>query len=294
VPTGGAPEVAPGIESVAIHPAAPWRHAVGDTDAGTLYRAAFATTVQLRFDDTKLGGDVVETWEAVILDPDLTADGSIVEVDFDDRDFIAPDPDLPVAAVNAPISQPKFFEDLEKALRDHLDRSETLDLFRNRKLKVVSRPGETEAAFISRCQQAANDIADVEKAEVTTKYQTRLKRVRRAYDDAVADATLAEQAADDEKQSALLGFGLDLLTGRRARIPSSRTRTATNRARRAQSRIETKRAEYEDLMEDLEDAVAAIDEKWDANVQEIESINIGLESDDIRVMNTKVVWIRTT
>jgi hypothetical protein len=110
----------------------------------------------------------------------------------------------------------------------------------------------------------------------------------------VADATLAEQAADDEKQSALLGFGLDLLTGRKARIPSSRTRTATNRARRAQSRIETKRAEYEDLMEDLEDAVAAIDEKWDANVQEIESINIGLESDDIRVMNTKVVWIRTT
>jgi len=292
-PTSGSVEVAPDIESVAIHPAAPWRAAVGDVDSGTAYKAACAVTVELRFDESRIGVDVDETWEAILLDPTANLDGDIIEVDHDDRDFVEPDPTIPIIAVDVPISQPAFFKGLERSLKTRLDRSETIDLYRHRELKLVSRPGEPEDDFIDRCRAMSTDQADREKAKITKKYQTRLRKVKRTYDDAVATASLAEQAADDEQQSAILGFGLDLLTGRKTRRSSSRTRTARDRARRAQSKIETKRAEYEDLVEELEDAIDAVDETWDAKVEEVETVNIGLEADDIRITKIRVVWIRT-
>ena len=293
-PSPGAPEIAPGIDSVAIHPAAPWRGLVGDVDHGTHYKAAFAVAVELRFDEARLGVDTVEPWEAIIVDPSLATYGSIIEVDHDDRDFVPVDPTVPILSVDAPISQDSFFRTLERELKTHLDRTETTDLWRHKELRLVSRPGETEEAFLARCRAAAQTGADDEKAKVIAKYETRLRKAKRAYDDAVRDATLAEQAADDEKQSAMLGFGLDLIMGRKAKMPSSRTRTTQERARKAQSKIEQKRAAYEDLMEELEDAVAGVDDEWDAKADAIESVNVGLESDDIRIVKTRVVWIRTT
>jgi hypothetical protein len=250
--------------------------------------------VELRFDEARLGLDIVEPWEAIIMDPSLATHGSIVEVDHDDRDFVPVNPAIPILPVDAPISQDSFFRSLERALKTHLDRTETADLWRHRELRMVSRPGEQEVAFLDRCRAAAKNAADGEKAKVIAKYEPRIRRAKRAYDDAVRDATLAEQAADDEKQSAMLGFGLDLIMGRKARMPSSRTRTSRDRARKAQSKIEQKRAAYEDLMEELEDAVASVDVDWDGKAETIEPVSIGLESDDIQITKTRVVWIRTT
>ncbi|MCZ7533970.1 MAG: DUF87 domain-containing protein [Acidimicrobiia bacterium] len=287
------PEVAEGVASVAIHPAAPWRAIVGDSDAGTAYRAAFAVDVEMRFDESRIGVDHVESWEAIVIDPTIDDLSDLIEIDYDTRDFIEPDSAIPFLPTDVPISQPGFFNDLKARVKKHLDTNETLELSRNADLKLVSRPGEPESDFLVRCQDAANNAADAEKAKAISKYETRLRRVRRAYDDAVADASLAEQAAADEQRSALLGFGLDLLTGRKARLPGSRSRTTQDRARRAQSKIDSKRAEYEDLTAEMEDACVAIDDKWDTKVSNIEPVTIGLEADDIRVTDVKVVWIRT-
>lgn len=291
--TTTAPEVAAGIDSVAIGAAAPWRAAVGDTDDGTAYRAAFAATVEMRFDETQLGLDHVEMWEAIITDAAIDDLSDVIEVDYDDRDFVPPDPGLAFLPVDVPISQPGFFSDLGTRIQKHLNRHKTLDLFRNRDLKLVSRPEEPEAEFLQRCQVAANDAADAEKAKVVAKFETRMRRVRRAYDDAVAAASLAEQAAADEQRSAILGFGLDLLSGRKARLPSSRSASTQNRARAAQTKIESKRAEYEDLSIEMETACREIDDKWDAKVSGIEPVSVGLEANDIRLAELKVVWIRT-
>ena len=289
-----APEVAAGVDSVAIHVAAPWRSLVGDEDLGTVYKPAFAVTVEMRFDDTRLGVDHTETWEAIILDPSVDDLSDIIEVDHDERDFVEPDPTVSYLPIESPVSQPSFFTSLARNVKNHLDHNKTLDLFRNQSLKLVSRPGEGHDAFYTRSQAAASDAADAEKAKTVTSYEARLRRVKRAYDDAVASAQLADQAAEDEQRSAILGFGLDLLTGRKARVPSSRSRTTRDRARRAESKIETKRAEYEDLTLDLEDACLEIDAKWDAKVDAIEQVSVGLEADDIRVTRTRLVWIRTS
>ena len=289
-----APEVAEGFDAVAIHAAAPWRSLVGDEDLGTVYEPAFAVTVEMRFDDTRLSLDHTETWEAIILDPSVDDFSDIIEVDHDDRDFVEPDPTVSYLPIDSPVSQPSFFTDLARNVKRHLDRNKTLDLFRNQNLKLVSRPGESHDAFYGRCQTAANESADAQKAKTVTSYEARLRRVKRAYDDAVASAHLADQAAEDEQRSAILGFGLDLLTGRKARVPGSRSRTTRDRASRAESKIEARRAEYEDLTLDLEDACVDIDSKWDAKVDAIQQVSIGLEADDIRITKTRLLWIRTS
>src|SRR4029077_7014597 len=76
-------------------------------------------------------------------------------VDFDDRDFR---PDEPAGATYvlpaAPVSEAKFFAQVGKDVQARLVANRALEIFRNKQLKLSSRPGETEEAFLARCDEA--------------------------------------------------------------------------------------------------------------------------------------------
>ncbi|MEN8237676.1 MAG: hypothetical protein ABFR53_00605, partial [Actinomycetota bacterium] len=139
---------------------------------------------------------------------------------------------------------------------------------------------------------AASDRADDEIAGQRDKYEARFRKAKRAYDDAVRTADSAHQEAEGARNSAILGFGLDLLTGRKPKMSSSSQRTAQNRARRAEDKIESTRRSIEDLNADLEDDLRAIRSKWEDAAAEIEQFEVGLEADDIEITDTRVIWIR--
>ena len=90
----------------------------------------------------------------------------------------------------------------------------------------------------------------------------------------------------------MLGMGLDLLMGRKPRVSRSRTRTAETRLRKAEDKIESARRAYEDLTLDLEDEIRAIQAEADQALDDIETITIGLEKDDIRTTDIRVFWLR--
>ncbi|MEZ5175377.1 MAG: DUF87 domain-containing protein [Acidimicrobiia bacterium] len=286
------PKVAEGVRSLAIHPAAPWRERVGDDTAGDVYRPVFAVTVEMRFDEARIGLEHIEMWEAIVTDSGVDDPSDVVVVDHDERDFVDPDPAIPFDSAEIPISQSRFFDDLVSNITRHLDANESLELERNRAVDLVSRPGESQADFLARCKATADDRADEKKATVVKRYEATLRKVKRAYDSAVADADLAAQAAEDEQRSAIIDLGMDLLLRGRTRRSDSRVRQARDRAQRARSKIEAKRNEYEDLTIDMENACAEIDAEWDAKATDIGRISVGLEKDDIRVTDIKVVWVR--
>jgi hypothetical protein len=239
-----------------------------------------------------MGIDHTEEWDAIL--PAFDADdlSDIIEVDHDERDFVDPQPGIPFEEPDAALADPKLFSNIAASLKRHLDREETLDLFKNPTLKLVSRPDESRDSFRERCRVAAVDAADVDKAKIATRFAARLRKAKRAYRDAVRDADLAAQAAEDQKRDALIGFGLDLLTGRK---PSrSRSRTAQNKLARAESKIDDKRADFEDLNAQMEDLAMAAAEEWQTAIDDIEPISVGLESDDIEIMRMRVVWVRTS
>lgn len=287
------PEVADGISSSALHSSATWLDAVGYDATGDHYEAAVALTVKLRFDESRIGLDHEETWEAVLYPLSEKFDsGSLVEVDHDDRDFAPPEPGLAFTSPTAPISQSSYFRSLKSDLKKYLDRYETITVFRNKALKAISRPGESEEDFATRLDELALDRADVEVAKLTRKYAKRFRTAERAYENAAAAADTAKQRLDAERGNALLGFGMDLLSGRTPKVTSASRRSAKTRLRKAGDKIEAKRNAIEDLNDSLEDDVLDIRDTWSDKAAEIDPIEVGLESDDIEVSNVQLVWVR--
>ena len=80
--------------------------------------------------------------------------------------------------------------------------------------------------------------------------------------------------------------------GRKPRLSRSSNRTADNRLRRAEDKVERARSAYEDFGLELEDELRAIQEEWRDYADEVEAVQVGLESDDITVGEIRLVWVR--
>ena len=163
-------------------PAAPWAAQVGATAGVTRLHAFVATRVALRYDDTAAGIDEQQEFEALYgpLDGGLDLDAETV-VDFDDRDFRA---DAPAGATYvlpaAPIGEAKFFAQAGKDVQARLVANRALEIFRNKQLKLASRPGETEEAFLARCDEAGQAKADEETVKLTKRLEAKKDRLQNA------------------------------------------------------------------------------------------------------------------
>ena len=105
----------------------------------------------LRYDDSAAGIDEQQEFEALYgpLDDGLDLDAETI-VDFDDRDFR---PDAPAGAAyvlpQAPIAEAKLFTAAAKDIQARLVANRALELYRNRELKLTSRPGESQEDFLA-------------------------------------------------------------------------------------------------------------------------------------------------
>ena len=81
---------------------------------------------------------------------------------------------------SAPIGTATFFKDADKEIRRRLVDNRPLEIFRNRTLKLASRPGESEDDFRKRCDEAAQAAADKETAKITTRSKVKQDRLQSA------------------------------------------------------------------------------------------------------------------
>ena len=204
--TSVAPAAAAGITVSYLDPAAPWAAQVGATAGVTRLHAFIATRVSLRYDDTAAGIDEQQEFEALYgpLDGGLDLDAETV-VDFDDRDFR---PDVPAGATYvlpaAPVAEAKFFAQASKDVQGRLVANRALEIFRNKQLKLASRPDETEDAFLARCDEAGQAKADEEAVKLTKRLEAKKDRLQNALELAAtpggrarhADEVAAGQRAD--------------------------------------------------------------------------------------------------
>src|SRR4051794_21472411 len=180
--TSVAPAAATGVTVCHLDPAAPWAAQVGATAGVTRLHAFLATPAALRYDDTAAGIDEQQEFEALYgpLDGGLDLDCETV-VDFDGRDFR---PDAPAGAAYvlpaAPIGDARFFAQAGKEVQVRLVANRALEIFRNRQLKLSSRPGETEEAFLARCDEAGQAKADEEVVKLTKRLEAKKDRLQNA------------------------------------------------------------------------------------------------------------------
>ena len=309
-----APAVAKSVTVRYLDPAAPWGQEVGADPEGTRLQAFLAARVSLRYDDTKAGIDTTQEWEALYgpLDDGLDLDDETT-VDYDERDFRRE----PVsggsayALPSAPLDKDSFFRDAARAIQRRVADTQSLELLRCAELDLYSRPGETREQFEARADEAAQEGADAETAKIRDRLEAKRDRLERALETARRRSEEAESVQSSRRSSELLsgvGSVIGVLLGGKANSrtiaragrelgsAASRrgmTTRAGERKRTAEERVESAEEDLEALEQDLLDEIAEIDEKWQAKVDAIETVAIRLESADVRVVETTLVWVPT-
>ena len=303
-----APPVAAGIPVAYLDIAAPWADRLAAVAGGGRLRAYLAARVSIRFDDAKAAVDEREEYEALYgpLDEGLDLERETV-VDFDDRDFGAAAPDgAGYVLPTAPIAEASFFRDAERAIARRLTARQTLELHRNAKLKLTSRPGETLEEFTQRCDLAAQGAADAEMAKIRDRLEARQDKLESALAQAqrrVEELSLDERTRQTNELAAGAGAILGALLGGRRRTRSiagalggaaSRRGTAARAAERRRT-AEAKAAQVQDDLQEIEqeilDEAREIDAKWREVAVAVDTVAIRPESTDVRVERLTLVWV---
>ncbi len=302
------PDVAQGTPIRWLDPAAAWAAQVGAAPDSTRHAAAAVARARLRYDDEKADLLVDEEWEAVLFPLTASADpGAAVAVDYDDRDLR---PETPAVATYvlpaAPIGQKSFWTALQRDLVDWLVRNKTMDLFANKTLKLYSRPGEAQDAFVGRCQEAAQTKADEQAAKLRDKYRTKVSALEAKLAAAQEKASVAEaqqQAIQGQQMGSVVGSLLgSFLGGRRNTRALARSVTgggrssaaASARAQAAGERLAQLQQDAVELEEELKQELTAIDAEWEAKASDVQVTRVPLEKVDVAVTQVNLVWIPVT
>ncbi len=306
--TSVAPAVAQGVPVGYLDPAAPWAAAVGAVAGGSRLHAFLAARVSLRYDDATAGIDEQQEFEALYgpLDGGLDLDSETI-VDYDDRDF-GPTPPAGAAYVlpQAPIAESSLFSGVTRDIRARLVANRSLELYRNRELKLFSRPGESQEDFGRRCDEAGRAKADAEAARIRDRLEAKEERLQKALE--LAQSRVQElDVQTRSRQAGTLISGAGAVLGaifggkRSARSISNAIGTVTSKggqaatSSRRRDTAAAKAAQTSDELQQIEqeilDEVAAIDAKWRAVADQVEPVAIRLEATDVRVVETRLVWV---
>lgn len=306
--TSVAPAVAQGVPVGYLDPAAPWAAAVGAVAGGRRLHAFLAARVSLRYDDSTAGIDEQQEFEALYgpLDTGLDLDSETI-VDYDDRDF-GPTPPAGAAYVlpQAPIAESSLFSGVTRDIRARLVANRSLELYRNRELKLFSRPGESQEDFGRRCDEAGRAKADAEAARIRDRLEAKEERLQKALE--LAQSRVQElDVQTRSRQAGTLISGAGAVLGaifggkRSARSISNAIGTVTSKggqaatSSRRRDTAAAKAAQTSDELQQIEqeilDEVAAIDAKWRAVADQVEPVAIRLEATDVRVVETRLVWV---
>lgn len=303
-----APTIAKGTSAYYLATDAPWVAAVGGVSEGKQLEAALIARCVLTFDDAKVGLNETEEWEAVfhpltrLFDPT-----SATIVDYDDGDLVTECPaNASFALPSVPLDDPAWFRSVTKQLTDHLASTHTLPLRRNEALKMWARVGETEEAFLLRCDVVAQSKADEEAVKLQSTLGNKIARLNESIDSGQRKVDETRAAAKSSRTTELIAGAGDLLGallgGRRnvrsisrsvgsAVARAGRTSTKAGRLETAESSMASKVEELHDLETKLHDELFAIDAKWDAIGKQVAEYPIALERTDVSVRQLSVLWL---
>jgi hypothetical protein len=154
---------------------------------------------------------------------------------------------------------------------------------------LKSAAGDTREQFELRADEAAQQAADAEAAQLRDRLEARQDRLEAALTQArarVEELTLAERTIQTEQLAAGAGAVLGALFGGRRRT------RAAQRRRTAEAKAAGVTDDLLELDQELADDIQAIDAKWRAIADEIDTLNIRPEAADVHVERLTLVWAR--
>jgi DNA-binding ferritin-like protein len=206
----------------------------------------------------------------------------------------------PSKATFAPLPQiilsDKGLKKAARELKEHLYRTEAIELYRCMKPKLESKAGESCTDFTIRLQDLLNEKKEQEIDKLQERYakkeQTIFERLQRAQarvEKEEADSTSSMIEAGIAVLGALFGRASSTKIGR-AVSKGSRILKERGDMSRAQERVAQLEEALEALEYELEEKIDEINEKYSIDNCEIETFKIKPRKTDIDVELMGIVW----
>jgi hypothetical protein len=245
-------------------------------------------------------------------------DDGPVPVDWDGSDKLAfavealgdkGDPQASYATCPAIAGEAKKYPAWQRDFKRWLRQNETLTLYRSKKYRLTSGPGETEGDFRARLQVAANEkrdqaIAKIRKryAAKTTTLENRLLRAQQAIERESDQATKKTLDTAVSFGTAILGavLGRKRISSTSANKIGTAIRSASGArkeaadVKRAKETARKVKADMEALSRELEQEIASLSAAYDAQAEELSEVVIRAKATDTHVPLIALAWMPYT
>ncbi len=278
--------------------------------SATAYAPMLLGVAKVSYSDAKLGLDETRAIAVVtaITDGAVAVDWERAEIaDFSIDDLLkTPPTGASFTDVPPPVAKTKNYSTWEKDFSKWVGQSQSVELFKSSRAKLVSQPDESERDFRIRLQGEAREARDAAVAKVRDKYATKLTtmqdRIRRAEQ---AVQVQAEQASS-AKMGAALSAGAAIfgaLLGRKT-ISAANIGRASSAARgvskigkesqdvtRATENVNALKDQLAQIEADMQADIQAVTADWELANEPFERVLVKPKRGGISVQLVTLVWV---
>ena len=278
--------------------------------SATAYAPMLLGVAKVSYSDAKLGLDETRAIAVVtaITDGAVAVDWERAEIaDFSIDDLLkTPPTGASFTGVPPPAAKTKNYSTWEKDFSKWVGQSQSVELFKSSRAKLVSQPDESERDFRIRLQGEAREARDAAVAKVRDKYATKLTtmqdRIRRAEQ---AVQVQAEQASS-AKMGAALSAGAAIfgaLLGRKT-ISAANIGRASSAARgvskigkesqdvtRATENVNALKDQLAQIEADMQADIQAVTADWELANEPFERVLVKPKRGGISVQLVTLVWV---
>ncbi len=263
------------------------------------YIPTVAAAVEVEYIDTKRQIDTTKEFNIYI---DLN---EVNSCDWDEAQQL--DEPLESFSVKAPqnaklkplppfISEDKDLKECQKELKNYIYSSQKLELYRCRRLRLESKPGESYDDFAVRVQDALKDKFDEELEKLKERYESKFDRV----ESQIERARLQVEKEKADQTSSLITAGMSILGALFGRKSVSKIGTAVSRSSRvlkergdisrAEAKLEDLQEKLQELKDDLEEKIDALEEKYSLDNYPIDTLFIKPKKSAIDIKEIAILW----
>ncbi len=270
-----------------------------DPGSENRYTPYLAAKVEVGYHDQRRGIDSVEKklyW--LCLDGIDSADweiSSVEDTDFERWPAKAPSGSS-FKSLPPFVSEDRYLKKSSAALKDYIYQESRLVLYRNRKLKLESKPGESEADFNVKVKDILEEKKEEELEKLKDRYESKEKRL-------LDQLKRAQERVEKEKAdqtSSIIGAGISILGAMFGRTTASKIGSAVNRGSRvlkehgdisrAQQRVMDIEEKIQELADEMEEKIDILDEKFSLDNYPSESFSLRPKKSDIDIEDIVVAW----
>ena len=278
--------------------------------SATAYAPMLLGVARIAYSDSKLRLDESKTVAVVtpITDGAVAVDWDRAELADFTVDYLlkAAPTGATFAEVPAAAAKPKNYATWEKDFSQWLGQSQSIELFKSTRAKVLSAPDESERDFRIRLQGEAREARDTALAKVRDKYASKMTAIQDRIRRAEQTVQVQSEQATGAKMGAAVSIGATIfgaLLGRKA-VSASTLGRATTAARgmgrvskeaqdvtRASENVTALKAQLSDLETAMQDDLQEVTSDWDLSNEPFERVLVKPKRGGVSVQLVALVWV---